>query len=142
MRRYKEVLRGGRIFVIPEDSSLDHLLEQPNPASKAVRLLWLNDCPMGLRQACIRVDSRNITSFCRHMGPYPNRNDGDNALHKAHCRYPEANKTLKVQFLTAFAECAKGGFCITPGSKCAALQDVSPALGTDFSKPHFSVLCV
>ena len=141
MRRYKEVLRGGRVFVIPEDRLLDRIPEQPDPASKTVRLLWLIDCPLGLRQACVRVDGKNITSFCRHMGPYPDRNNGDPALDKVLCKYPEANRTLKVQFLTAFAECAKGGFCITPGSKCAALQDVSPAPGTDFSKPHFSIFC-
>jgi len=141
MGRYKEVLRGGRVFVIPKDSLLNHMPEQPNPASKTVRLLWLIDCPLGLRQACVRVDSKNITSFCRHMGPYPDRDNGDPILDKAHCGYPAANRALKVQFLTVFAECPKGGFCITPGSKCDALQDVSPALGTDFSKPHFSILC-
>jgi hypothetical protein len=141
MRRYKEVRRGSRGFIIPEDSRLDRITVQPDPTSETVRLLWLMDCPLGLRQACIRVDGRNITSFCKHMGPYPDRNNGAPTLDRVRCRYPEANKTLKVQFLTAFAECSKGGFCITPGSKCEALQDVSPAPGIDFSKPHFAILC-
>jgi hypothetical protein len=142
MIQYREAVRGSRVFVIPEDSLQENPPPvQPEPVSRDVRLMWLNDCPLGPRQACVNVDRQNITSFCRYMDAYPGKTNGTPVLDWAHCRYPEVNKPLKVLFLTSFTDCFKAGVCISPGGKCIELRDVFPPVGSGLSRPHFSVVC-
>jgi hypothetical protein len=140
--RFDEVTRGNRVFVIPQNTFFDDLSEQPDPPSKAVRLVWLNGCPIGPRHPCVYIDKKNITSFCIHMGSYPDRRNGHALLETVNCRYPGTRFPLRVQFLTTSVEdCLRRGICVGSTGKCEALQDVARPIGNDASKPHFLIIC-
>lgn len=142
MARFIEVASGDRSYIVPEDNSSAWMTKQPDPSPTDIRLIEAHGCPVGARRACIYIDSRNVTSVCRHLGPYPGGSRGASILNTVACKHPDISGPLVVHMLITFVDCfIKQGLCIGLGEKCESLKDVLSAPGGNKQNPHYCISC-
>ena len=142
MNRFRKVANADRYAVIREDDFSVGNKKLPTPAPAAIRLVEAEGCPANYRRACVYIDTRNTTSVCRYLGPYPDQGGEQRDPARVPCEHPEVNGPLPVRLLVTFVDCEiKQGLCIGPAGTCDALKDVSPALTDNGSPPHYHVVC-